>query len=184
MAASGLRLVHVSDLHIGSSALWKRVRGRLFRGLAAATDDTLRRLAQHAGRQAFTSSTDGWLLHCVASGDLTTLGSREEIELGLTYLETRLARLRAGLGYGIAGFSHVLGNHDVWDGGLARGFIRGTHSKQQVMDDMGPPHAPRTLVGPEYYADLGSLRVRIYLSIRPSPAGPMFWPVGESRQPH
>ncbi len=162
-ATRRLRFVHVSDLHIGRHRLrLRRLIPFLSHGLSAADPQVLQQLAVETAYSVQSHQTPG-MVHCVASGDLSSLGGEDEIRDALAFLQRQLVRVHAGLGYRPPGLSsHVLGNHDVWGGGLLRGTLRS--SKARAETQLRSRDHPRTLLGDAFYADVGALRVRIYLA--------------------
>ena len=145
MTSSELQLVHLSDLHIGLASgtgegSWgtaverlRTARGRIW-GLEQADADNLERLAESAARDK-VAKRPGGQVHCIASGDLTAQGGKREFGRAFDYLRKTLSTPKAGLAYGeVGGYSHVLGNHDVWRSDLDRATRKGFRRTEEVRE--------------------------------------------------
>lgn len=123
-----LRLIHLSDLHLGDNTFSEVAP--IHKGYEYADSTSMRAVAQGAAYGTGCSTlkeeddTSDPAVHCVVSGDLTADGSHLQLQealrfigtVGSTYVPKQGKPKTLALQYAYLRRTVILGNHDLWGG--------------------------------------------------------------------
>jgi hypothetical protein len=161
-----LRVVHISDLHIGTKFV--DYQGSRVSGFAAVSIGAMEQLYQKASRSQ-TSVPAESVVCCIVSGDLTAFGHGQEFMNAITYLGQGFGSRQIGLYYhSPRTWDGVLGNHDIWGGRTSFVAWHGSSDKKSKAENAsGLTTSVRRGqfnfgTGPQNYINVDHLRVRFY----------------------